>query len=224
MRFAAALIQVTITAVLLFPAIAKADSTAIRAAVKDSKRPVLALKTNLLMPLLNIGVECPVTDKWSVAADFYYPWCPREWINRWTESQMNCLQALGGYLEGRYRFEGRQHPHGHSLSLIAGAAYYDAERGGTGQQGEVFTTGIGYTYALPLGKKGVIRLEFTIAAGAVYRRWHPYSVHETGGYLFRDKDENGVGISSLSKWSVHPIKAGVSLAVPIFTGRRRRDI
>lgn len=255
MRSAAAIIQIVITAALMYPSTAKADVTAIRDTIvvyhKDTvyylpagkrraplgagirypkidslRKPALAFRSNLLLPLLNVGAECPVSNRWSVAADFYYPWCPREWINRWSDSQMNCLQALGGYLEGRYWF-GSQHRSsesacgkyrllGHSLGLIAGAAYYDVERGGAGQQGEIYTIGIGYTYALPLGKKGGIHLEFAIAAGAVYRKWHPYSVHETGGYLLRGKDENGIGISSLSKWSLHPIKAGVSLAVPIF--------
>ena len=193
------------------------------------RRPVLALRSNLLLPLLNVGVEYPISNRWSVAADFYYPWCPREWMNAWTPSQMNCLQGLGGYLEGRFWFGaehrasepdyGKYRLLGHSLGLIAGAAYYDVEYQGGGRQGELFAAGLGYTYALPLGKKGGVHMEFDIAVGAVYHMWHPYDVREVGGYLLRRKDENSVGIYTVNEWRVLPIRAGVSLVVPIFTDK-----
>lgn len=192
-------------------------------------RPVLAFRTNLLLPLLNIGIECPICNRWSIAADFYYPWVPRKWMNKWAASQMNCIQGLGGYLEGRYWFGthhrlsepayGKYRLLGHSLGLTTGAAYYDLEWDGRGEQGEVFVAGIGYTYVLPLGKKGGVHLEFDIAAGAVYRIWHPYDVHEQGGYLIRGRDENNISIVNEKSWGFYPIKAGISLVVPIFTER-----
>ena len=196
---------------------------------RNLRRPVLAFRSNLLLPLLNVGVEYPISNRWSVAADFYYPWCPREWMNTWTASQMNCLQGLGGFLEGRFWFGpehrasepdyGKYRLLGHSLGLIAGAAYYDVEYGGAGQQGELYAAGIGYTYALPLGKKGGVHMEFDIAVGAVYHMWHPYDVRETGGYLLHRKDENNISVRTVSQWHVLPIRAGVSLVVPIITDR-----
>ena len=192
------------------------------------KNTVLAFRSNLLLPLLNIGIECPLSNRWSVAADFYYPWCPREWMNRWTEHQMECLQTLGGYIEGRYWFGIRQQQEsgygkcrllGHSLGLIAGAAYYDMEHNGEGEQGEVFSVGIGYTYAFPLGKKGGVHLEIDIAVGAIYRIQHPYDVHESGGYPLYRKDENNVSIKTKSQWSMFPMKTGISLVAPVFSNR-----
>lgn len=34
-------------------------------------KPVVALRTNLLLPLLNFGVEVPIGNRWSVGADYY---------------------------------------------------------------------------------------------------------------------------------------------------------
>lgn len=194
---------------------------------QNMRNPVLALRSNLLLPLLNIGIEYPLSDRWSVAADFYYPWCPREWMNRWTEPQMECVQGLGGYIEGRRWFGPGYSLLGHSLGLIAGAAYYDMEHNGEGEQGEVFAAGIGYTYAFPIGKKGGVHLEIDIAVGAQYRIRHPYDVHEAGGYPLYRKDENNISIKSKSQWSIFPVRTGISLVVPIFndqplsTGKRK---
>lgn len=196
---------------------------------QNLRNPILAFRSNLLLPLLNIGIEYPLSNRWSVAADFYYPWCPREWMNKWTEPQMECLQGLGGYVEGRCWFGSGHRKQddgykkyrliGHSLGLIAGAAYYDMEHNGEGEQGELYTAGIGYTYAFPLGKKGGIHLEIDIAVGAIYRIQHPYNVHEAGGYLLYKKDENNISIKSKSQWSIFPMKTGISLVVPIFSDR-----
>lgn len=189
-------------------------------------RPILAFRSNLLMPLLNIGIEYPISNRWSAAADFYYPWCPRAWMNKWSAPQMTCVQGLGGYVEGRYWLGTRHCEHeadngkyrllGHSLGLIAAGAYYDLEFKGTGQQGEVLAVGVDYTYAIPVGKKCGVHLEFAFAIGAVCHIWHPYNVYEQGGYLLRQKDENNANFVSKINWSFFPIKAGINLSVPVF--------
>ena len=206
-----AIMKIIAASLLLLPVGTRAEETA----CKEPRRPILAFRSNLLMPLLNIGVECPIGDRWSAAADFYYPWCPREWMNGWTSPQMTCIQGLGLYVEGRYWFAARQRLLGHSVGLLAGGAYYDMELDGNGGQGEILAAGLDYTYTLPLGRKGGVRLEFSIAVGAVYSIRHPYNVHEEGGYLIRRKDGDNISIVSQSNWSFLPIRAGINLSVPI---------
>ena len=38
------------------------------------RKPVAAIRSNFLLPLLNIGVAVPIDNRWSVALDWYYPW------------------------------------------------------------------------------------------------------------------------------------------------------
>ena len=59
------------------------------------KRELFFVRTNFLVPLLNLGVEVPIGNRWSVAADYYFPWFFRE------ESHERCFQVLAWNLEGR---------------------------------------------------------------------------------------------------------------------------
>ena len=180
--------------------------------------PVVAIRTNLLMPAMNVGVEVPIGNRWSVAADWYSPWLWRQWGNRIYTPQKYCFEGLGGFVEGRYWF-GNNHLSydscrkyrlsGHSLGLIVGAGYYDYQWDWIGRQGEYFAIGVGYMYALPLGKRGGIRLEFEVAAGYMNTSWRGYQVHEAGGHLIGNYDDRA--------WQGFvPMKAGVNLVVPIF--------
>ncbi len=183
--------------------------------------PVVALRTNLLMPLMNVGVEVPLGNRWSVAADWYWPWLWRGWGNRMYEPQRYCAEGLGGYVEGRYWF-GNNHLRvascdkyrlsGHSLGLILAGGYYDVQWNWKGRQGEYGAVGVGYMYGLPLGKRGGIHLEFEVAVGYLFTRYRGYEVHEPGGRL--------IGNWLDGTWhGPVPLKAGVNLVVPIF----RRD-
>lgn len=192
-------------------------------------RPVTAFRTNLLLPLLNVGVEVPIGNRWSVAGDFYYPWAPRSVVERFTRPREACFQGLAAYLEGRIWLGATHRPGqanakyrliGHSLGLVAAGGYYDWERSWKGQQGEILALGIGYMYALPLGRKGGVHLEFEVAVGVGCHISHPYSVHDEGGYLLYDKDSNNIPIHNRTEWLYGiPLKAGVTLTVPVFTDR-----
>ena len=183
--------------------------------------PVVALRTNLLLPLLNIGVEVPIGNRWSVAADWYSPWLWRQWGNKIYTPQQYCFEGLGGYLEGRYWF-GNDHLKydscrkyrlsGHSLGLIIAGGYYDLQWDWKGRQGEYGAIGIGYMYGLPLGKKGGVHLEFEIAFGYLTTGWRSYEVHEPGGRLIGDWQDGS--------WKGPvPLKAGFNLVVPIFDNK-----
>lgn len=180
--------------------------------------PVFALRMNMLMPAMNVGMEIPVGNHWSIAADWYFPWVWRQWGNRVYEPQKYCFEGLGGYLEGRYWF-GNNHLRGrecrkyrlsgHSLGLIVAGGYYDLQWDWKGRQGEYGAVGIGYMYGLPLGKKGGVHLEFEIAFGYMTTVYRGYEVHETGGRLIGDwKDGSWKGPV--------PLKAGFNLVVPFF--------
>ena len=177
------------------------------------RTPILAVRSNLLAPAMNVGVEVPLGNRWSVAADWYYPWV---WRNARHE---NCFELLGGTGELRYWF-GTRHRNdeyntkyrllGHSLALLGGGGYWDFQRNWAGKQGEYGMVGLDYLYAMPVGRKCGLHLEFELALGAVFTQDRPYDVFQEGGLLIhRD------GIYETSNW-YGPVKAGINLAVPIF--------
>lgn len=172
--------------------------------------PVAAVRTNLLVPGLNVGVEVPVGNSWSVGADWYYPWGFRN------PDHKNCFQLLGGSLEGRYWFGSDRTQMdrlaGHSVGMNLGAGYYDFGRNYSGRQGEFATVGVDYLYSLPVCD-GKLHMEFTVGLGYIYSKLRPYDVFETGGKAFKR------GYSENFHW-VGPTRAAVSLVVPIKAKRR----
>lgn len=177
------------------------------------RTPVIAFRSNLLIPLMNVGVEIPLGNRWSLSADWYYPWAWRR------PDHKDCFEFLGGTAEVRYWFGWRHAPGeslkkyrllGHSIGLVVSGGYYDFQKDWAGFQGEFGAAGIDYQYAVPLGKKGGVHMEFDITLGVITSRNIPYDVFSSGGILLhRDGLVNGFS------W-IGPIKAGVSLVVPIF--------
>ncbi len=183
-----------------------------------SHKPVFALRTNLLVPLLNVGVEVPLGNRWSVAADYYYPWLFRKGNHK------NCFQLLFWSAEGRYWF-GKRHKRGaenfanrlkgHSVGVYAGGGYYDVERNYSGHQGTVYSAGADYLYAMPVFK-GKLNLTFSFAVGYIYSDAQGYRVREEGGRLLR---------KPYVKNRLHyfgPTKAGVSFVLPIGKNPKRK--
>ena len=174
------------------------------------RRKVAAVRTNLLVPLSNIGVEVCLNTGWSVGADYYFPWLIRK------ADHKNAIQLLGWGLEGRYWF-GKERKEtdrlkGHSIGLSSYAGYYDFERNYSGIQGEFINIGVDYLYALSLCKER-LHLEFNIGLGYIYSNVTPYDVFEEGGKAFKE------GYIKKFHW-VGPVKAGVSLAVPIYATKK----
>lgn len=175
-----------------------------------TQRELFYLRTNLLVPLSNFGVEFCIGNNWSVGADYYFPWIFRN------PDHKNCFQILGGGIEGRYWFGSSRTEddrlEGHSVGLNLSGGYYDFERGYTGNQGEFVNLGVDYLYSLPIFKDKM-HLEFTVGLGYIYSYVKPYDVFEPGGKAFKreyTKNFNWIG----------PTKAGVSLVVPIKSKRR----
>ena len=175
---------------------------------EDTTRKLLfALRSNLLVPALNLGVEVPIGNHWSVGADYYYPWV---WPKR---DNKNCFEFLGWGIEGRYWF-GRNRTifnrlQGHSIGLYGYAGYYDFERNYHGHQGEFVNVGLDYTYAMAVGKRKQLHFEFSLGVGYIYSEARKYTVIEPGAPLISDKITKKIGFFG-------PTKANISLVVPIF--------
>lgn len=189
-----------------------APSLATRAYQPETKymqSELFYLRSNLLSPFTNFGVEYCINNRWSIGADYYFPWVFRNPDNK------NCFQILGGGIEGRYWFGDRNYNNrleGHSVGANISGGYYDFEKGYTGNQGEFINIGVDYLYAMPIFEDRM-HLEFTIGLGYIYSFVKPYDVLEPGGKAFKRNYTQNIN------W-IGPSKAGVSLVVPIKSRRR----
>lgn len=175
--------------------------------------PLYAIRSNLLVPALNIGAEVPLGNRWSVSADYYFPWIWPSKTNR------NCFELLGWSLEGSYWF-GRNRTaadrlKGHSIGLYGAGGYYDFERDYKGQQGEFASIGLDYTWSMPIGKRKRVNLEFTLAVGYIHAWARNYTVHGEYGPLF--KEEGDVIFDYFG-----PTKAAVNLVIPFYGKEGRK--
>ena len=175
--------------------------------VIEPRKIVVAARTNLLVPALNVGVEVPIGNNWSVGADYYFPWI---WPKK---DNKNCFEFLGWGIEGRYWF-GKNRTQfdrlqGHSVGVYGYVGYYDFERNFHGHQGEYVNVGVDYTYAMAVGKRKSLHLEFSLGLGYIYSKARKYTVIESQGPLISDKITKNIRFFG-------PTKANISLVVPIF--------
>lgn len=147
------------------------------------RRPLLALKTNLLFDaalMPNVEIEVPVDKRWSVNGEYAFPW--------WQfDRGKYCMQVLMGGLEGRYWLgsrksrEDREVLTGHFLGLYAGGGKYDLQWGEKGYQGEFFiAAGVSYGWATRIARH--LHLEFNIGIGLLrtdYRHYHARDNYQT---------------------------------------------
>lgn len=143
--------------------------------------PKFALKTNLLFDLatiINAEIEVSFTDRWSIAAEFMFPW----WLD---QKNQYCLQLFSAIVEGKYWF-GKHDPKsdyylsdkrmlGWFAGLYVGGGLYDIEWGGEGIQGEFFlAAGVSGGYAHRIARN--LRMEYSLGIGFMqtdYRRYIP---------------------------------------------------
>ena len=157
------------------------------------KRPLLAVKTNLLYdaffkkdmgwaPIYNIEAELYPTEngRWTWLLEYDFPWHS-------VPSKHQFLQILNLQFEGRRYFKRASHHTGHYLSAYIGANKYDVcfdSKNGHGYQGEGAGLGLGYGYVWPLGKKPDTRwkLELFIKGGVYMSLYDPYTFDATKYY------------------------------------------
>jgi hypothetical protein len=136
-------------------------------------KPLFAVKTNLLFDLasaLNIEVEVPVGERFSIAGEYIFPW----WL--W-ESKQYCIEILNANLEVRYWFgERATRPKmtGLFAGVYGGGGYYDLEWKDKGYQGEFHSAGLTGGYVHPISKKGNWRMEYSLGAGYLKTQYREY--------------------------------------------------
>jgi hypothetical protein len=126
-----------------------------------------ALKTNLLYDAasaLNIALEAPIGDKWSVVA---------EWVSPWWSSydKQFYFQIMNANVEGRYWFGDRSKKlklTGWFSGLSVGGGVYDILLDKqNGYQGEFQAYSVVGGYAHPIDKTGNLRLEYELGLGVL---------------------------------------------------------
>ena len=182
----------------------------------EDTKTILALKTNLLydaLSWLNFSVEVPIGDRFSALYYHQFPW--------WTWGKGNneyCMRFLSIGAEGRWWFKPmpreatetrikRDRLMGHFVGVYAESGKWDFERKrDVCYQGEHWSAGLSYGYAMPIGKR--LNLELSISAGYASIAYRGYTPSEDYEILWRDPEKVG-------RWHYFgPTKAQVSLVLP----------
>ena len=178
--------------------------------VKDTF--MVAVKSNLLYDLataLNVEVEVPIGNHWSVMVEDVFPW--------WETGNKYSFQLWEMGAEGRYWFSNNayhsQKLKGHFAGIYGMSGKYDFQYDtDLCYQGEFWSAGITYGYSKRISK--LFNLEFSASVGflsSAYRHYFPSDGYEV---LYRDEEEGRV-----SYWG--PTKLKVSLVMPInFTKKK----
>lgn len=185
-------------------------------------RALFALKTNLLYDaatILNVSIEVPIGKRWSVAAEYVFPW----WLEK---GKQHALQVLYGTIEGRYWFPPKlKTPSkgqfncmtGWFVGVYAMAGYYDLEYAGKGLQGEsLLSVGVTGGYAHSIGRN--LRMEYSLGVGYMqtqYRSYEERLMSDDTWHLVRQN--NGV-----FSW-FGPTQAKISLVWMLHTPNFRRS-
>ena len=108
-----------------------------------TRKPLISVRTNLLYDAgtaLNVGAELYLGKRWSLLADYAFPW----WK---ADSRHLYFQMLNGGLEARRYFDKRSGHAGHYLSAYGHANLYDLSfNAEDAWQGEGWGVGLGYGY------------------------------------------------------------------------------
>ena len=185
--------------------------------VTKEKERIMAIRTNLLLPLMNIGVEYPISKHWSLEADWNYPWIWPRIANK------DCIEMLSLSVGARWwmrkpadkTWRGRTDLAGPSLGISMLAGYYDFERDYSGRQGEFCGLSLDFTWAVRLGKKKLTRMEFTVGGGYLYTPSRKYHVEQERGKLLYDTREG-------THW-LGPTRAAVSIVFPLSRKARHKQ-
>ena len=166
-----------------------------------------ALKTNLLYDLftaVNAEVEVPIGDHWSAAVEYVFPW--------WEKDNKYCLQMLELGVEARYWFRNnhyhKQKLQGMFLGAYCMSAKYDFQWDrDPAYQGECWSAGFTYGYAMPIAKW--CNLEFSLSVGYLSSAYRHYFPADDYSELWRDPNKQG----RMSYFG--PTKLKVALVVPL---------
>ena len=185
--------------------------------ITKEKATILTLNTNLLYDLitaLNFEVEVPIAGHFSLMAEDVFPW--------WETGNKYCFEMWEMGVEARYWFKGwdrvsTEKMRGFFVGPYVMSSKYDFQYDRKfNYQGEYWSVGASAGYAIGLGKKKKVSMNFSLALGFLqsdYRHYNPGNEYE-----FLIKDPYNIGKYT---W-MGPTKAKVTLCVPINTLVRRR--
>lgn len=174
-----------------------------------------AVKTNLLADLVtavNLGVEVPLGEDFSVNAHFTFPW--------WTAGPYGnkyALQMLDAEGELRWWFaKGEERFEGHYVALQGSGGKFDLQWGRDIGCYQCYNWGVGlsYGYAMSLGKH--LNMEFALTLGYLAIDYQHYVPSPDWSVLLRDNAKAG---------TLHyfgPTGLKVSLVYPFHIQRRGR--
>lgn len=173
------------------------------------RKTFAAVKTNLLydaVTALNVEVEIPIGKKFSVMVEDVFPW--------WTwgpNKNKYAFQMWEMGIEPRWWFirnDRRDKLSGHFLGVYGMSAKYDFQWDRKAcYQGEYWSAGVTYGYAMPVCKW--LNMEFSLSVGYLNSPYRHYFPGENYEILWRDKYKTG---------TFHyfgPTKAKISLVLPI---------
>ena len=176
-----------------------------------TKKPLFALKTNLLFDIatmLNVEVEVPIGNRWSIAGEWIFPWWTLD--NGQSDSKRHRLQLLQGNLMGKYWFGDRTDREvmtGWFAGIYAGAGLYDFEYDRKGIQGEFFIAGgLAGGYAHTINKKGNLRMEYSLGLGYLSTDYRQYKAEYYG-----ENDWKAIREKTGKRTWIGPTQAKVSL-------------
>ena len=177
---------------------------------------VVALKSNMLydaLTVLNAEVEVPISRHFSVAVEYLFPW--------WESGNKYCLQLLELGVEGRYWFRNNVNKvdrlGGHFLGVYGMSAMYDIQKDyNPAHQGEFWSAGLTYGYAMRVGKQKRISLEFALSVGYLTTDYRNYFPADDYSELYIDK----LGYGRMRYFG--PTKLKVSLVVPFNIGYNKK--
>lgn len=185
--------------------------------ITKEKATILTLNTNLLYDLitaLNFEVEVPIAGHFSLMAEDVFPW--------WETGNKYCFEMWEMGVEARYWFKGwdrvsTEKMRGFFVGPYVMSSKYDFQYDRKfNYQGEYWSVGASAGYAIGLGKKKKVSMNFSLALGFLqsdYRHYNPGNEYE-----FLIKDPYNIGKYT---W-MGPTKAKVTLCVPINTLVRKR--
>ncbi len=170
----------------------------------SDRDPILALKTNLLfdaVTVLNVEVEVPIKERYSVLAEWNFPW----WV---AKDNGSALEILSGSLEARYWFGDRSDKPkltGWFGGIYGGGGLYDLQWNNNGYQGEFFiAAGLSGGYAHTINKSETLRLEYSLGLGYLKTNYRYYEGRLDNQYLVWQYDGRYTWMG--------PTKAKISLA------------
>lgn len=226
---------VFITCIMSNLAFADAVAQTSQNPLRETRREVLSIKTNLLewgayvpqygmCPMPNVELEFyPKSGHWTFGATFDFPWWKGNTENH-KYFELNNLQLYARY----YTRDSEMGFRGFYMQGYAQAFLYQIGFSATkGWVGEGVGGGVGIGYVLPLSRNGHWRLDFGLQLGVFVTKYDPYVYGspldgtEDGKYYYDYLGDNDLFRKrEYSLTWFGPTRIGISISYDIFYRRR----